>query len=99
MAKKRAKKTARTVNPSKSPTARRIDVTEYGIDLPAIVAEIKQNIGDMTYAEVGAKAGMPRGSVANVFDGSVKPSLGAVAALAHATGGRLVVKYHARKQS
>ena len=92
--KKKVTKRAKAKPTKKPPTARRIDVTEFGIDLPAIVAEIKENhIAGMTYAEIAERAGMPRGSVANVFDGSVKPSLGAVAAIAHGTGGRLVVKY------
>lgn len=95
MAKNRTTKKAKRGNATKKPpTARRIDVTEFGIDLPAIVADIKANhLNGMTYAEVAERAGMPRGSVANVFDGSVKPSLGAVASIAHATGGKLVVEY------
>lgn len=87
MAKKKAKK---------SPTAKRFDVTHYGIDLPALIAEIRPHLDDMTYAEVGERAGMPAGAVSNYLNGSSKPSLGAVAALADAAGGRIVVKFEKR---
>ena len=71
----------------------RIDVTEYGIDLATILGEIRPHLKG-TLEEIGERAGnMSRGSVSNTLNGSVKPSLGAVAALAHASGGRLVVKY------
>ncbi|KAA5538725.1 helix-turn-helix transcriptional regulator [Roseiconus nitratireducens] len=84
MAKKKGKK---------SPTARRIDVTQYGIDLPAMIAEIRKDLDGMTHAEVGARAGMPAGAVSNYLNGSAKPSLGAVAALADAAGGHVTVRY------
>lgn len=71
----------------------RIDITEYGIDLSAIIAEIRPHLQG-TQAEIGRRAGnMPAGSVSNTLNGLVKPSLGAVAALAHASGGRLLLTY------
>lgn len=90
MAKKKAKK---------SPTARRIDVMEYGIDLADLIAEIRPHLDSMTYSQVGERAGIPTGAVSNYLNGSSKPSLGAAAALADAAGGRIVVKFEPKKRS
>ena len=76
----------------------RIDVTEYGIDLPALVAEIRPHLEGMTHAEVAERAGISTGSAANYLNGAFKPSLGAVAALADAAGGRIVVKFEPPKK-
>ncbi|TWU06239.1 hypothetical protein [Stieleria varia] len=58
-----------------SPTARRIDPSEYGIDLPAIIEEIRPHLENVPRAEVSELAGMPYRSVCNTLNGSVKPSL------------------------
>ena len=79
------------------PQAIRHRAIDQGIDLAAIVEEIRPHFGDMTYPEVGELAGIPAGSVSNLLNGSRKPSLGMVAALAHASGGRLVVRYEPPK--
>ncbi|QDV86058.1 helix-turn-helix domain-containing protein [Planctomycetes bacterium TBK1r] len=78
---------------AKAPTAKRIDVSAYGIDLPGLIEEIRPHVEGMTYEQIGERAGLPRGSVSNYFNGTAKPSLGAVAALAQAAGGRVVVKF------
>ena len=73
--------------------AKRLNPADYGIDLEAIVADIREHLDHLTYAEVGERAGLKPGVVSHIFNGHRKPSLGAAAALAKASGGRLVVKY------
>ena len=78
--------------------SKRLDAADFGIDLDAVLTEISEHI-DGDYETIGKKAGnMPAGSVSNVVNGHRKPSLAVVAALAHATGGRLVVKYEPPKK-
>lgn len=73
--------------------SQRINVSDYGIDLAAIVSEIRPHLHG-TYAEIGERAaGMPENNVNRILNGHLKPSLGAVAALADASGGTLIVKY------
>lgn len=67
-------------------------MAEYGIDLPSLLDEIRPNL-EGTHAEIGERAGMPATSVSNALNGSVKLSLGMVAALAHASGGAIQVTY------
>ncbi len=85
MAKKKAKPRSQ---------GQRIDLLELGIDLRAILDDkIRPNLTG-TYAEIGERAGgMPAGAVSNVLNGHDPASLGAVAALAKASGGRIVVRY------
>ncbi|WP_168566857.1 hypothetical protein [Crateriforma spongiae] len=88
----------KTKTPPRRDTSGRIDLSDFGIDLSAILEEIRPHLNG-TYAEIGKRAGnMPAGSVSNTVNGHVKPSLGAVAAIAHATGGRLVVRYEPPKK-
>ncbi|TWT95772.1 hypothetical protein [Neorhodopirellula pilleata] len=86
--------------PKEVPTKRvqrRIDVTEYGIDFNAILEEIRPHLSG-SHAEIGQKANMPATSVCNSLNGSVKLSLGMLASLAHASGGKLVVAYKPPKK-
>jgi hypothetical protein len=70
----------------------RVDPLDFGIDMRAIVEEIRPCL-EGTYAEIGDRAGMPGGSVSNLLNGTAHASLGAVAALAHAAGGKLNVEF------
>ena len=80
--------------------SKRLDPLKYGIDLEAIVQEIKPHLlPEMTLAEIGEKAGLSRMVVSHILNGHGSLSLGAIAALAKASGGRLVVKYEAPKNS
>lgn len=89
MAKKKAKK---------RDSSARIDAATYGIDLSKIIEEIRPHLSG-TMGEIAAQAGtMTAGTVSNTLNGSAKPSLGAVAALAHASGGQLVVKFERPKK-
>lgn len=81
-----------------APGAKRIDTEEFGVDLPAVLNTIRPHLEGMTYPEVGKLANMTAGSVSNVLNGSRKPSLGMVAALAHAAGGRVVVTFEPPKK-
>ncbi|MEO9591450.1 hypothetical protein [Rhodopirellula bahusiensis] len=95
MAKKRAKKASTTQRAKAKPGRRpgtRVDPLEFGIDMRAVLDEIRPSL-EGTYAEIGARAGMPPGSVSNILNGSGHASLGAVAALAHAAGGKLQVEF------
>lgn len=90
MAKKKAVKRDHTT---------RIDLKQYGIDLTAILDEIRENLTG-TKNEIADRAGnMTAGSVSNTLNGTAKPSLGSLAALAQASGGRLLVKYEPPKKS
>ncbi len=71
----------------------RIDVSDYGIDLEAIIDEIRPHLAG-THAEIAQRAGgMTAGTVSNALNGSAKPSLGTVAALARAAGGSVEVTF------
>lgn len=72
---------------------KRIDVAAYGIDLAKIVSEIRPHLQG-TYEEIGQRAArMPANNVNRILNGHLKPSLGALAALADASGGELIVTY------
>ena len=92
MAKK--KSNAKTPNiPVRQGHDNRFNLTAFGIDLPALLEEIKPHLHG-TRAEIGSRAGgLPENNVNRLFNGQLKPSLGALAALAAASGGKLVVKY------
>lgn len=79
--------------------SKRIDPADYDIDLAAILAEIRPHLEGKTNAEVGELAGMNAVVVSQVFTGTRSASLGAVAALADAAGGRLVVKFEPAKNT
>jgi hypothetical protein len=73
--------------------SQRIDVAAYGIDLAKIVSEIRPHL-EGTYEAIGRRAsGMPANNVSRILNGHLKPSLGALAALAAASGGQLIVTY------
>jgi len=87
------KKTATKRSRTPRDTSTRINLADYGIELSAVIEEIRPYLSG-TRAEISERAGaMTSTSISNVLNGSVKPSLGAVAALAHASGGRIIVKY------
>ncbi|WP_430453682.1 hypothetical protein [Rhodopirellula europaea] len=91
MSPKKAKKTAKRA--AIRARGQRVDATEFGIDLEAILAEVRPHL-EGTYDEIGQRAGsMTAQTVSNVLNGHNRASLASVAALAHASGGRLVVKY------
>jgi hypothetical protein len=91
--KKAAKRSAKKTSKPAKRKSHRVDPLAFGIDMPAIVQEIKPHL-DGTYAEIGQRAGgIPAGSVSNLLNGTAPPSLGSVAALAHAAGGRLIVRF------
>lgn len=87
-----AKKKARPAR-SAPGHSKRLDPADYGIDLAAILEEIKPNLAGMTHAEIGQAAGLRPMSVSHLLNGVKPPSLGALAALAKASGGRLSVRY------
>lgn len=73
--------------------SKRIDPAEYGVDLAAVLEEIKPHLEGMTNAQIGDLAGLSAMVISQTWNGSKKPSLGSLAALAHAAGGRLDVKF------
>lgn len=99
MAKKRGTKSSKkasTTQRKKAKPARRpgnrVDPLQFGVDMRAVLEDIRPSL-EGTYAEIGKRAGMPAGSVSNILNGSAHASLGAVAALAHAAGGKLRVEF------
>ncbi|TWU16312.1 hypothetical protein [Allorhodopirellula heiligendammensis] len=66
---------------------------DYGIDLAAILDEVRPHLAGKTSAEVGEAGGLNPVVVSQLFTRNRPASLGAVAALADAAGGRLVVKF------
>lgn len=78
----------------KRPSSRRIDVKQYGIDLRGLVRAIRPHLDGMTQREISEKAGINLARVHDILNNPTrKPSLGALAALAKASGGKLVVSY------
>lgn len=75
------------------PGAKRLNPADYGIDLSAILEEIKPHLDGMTQAEIGEHADLKPMVVSHLMTGYKSPSLGAVAALADAAGGRLEVTF------
>lgn len=75
------------------PGAKRLDPAVYGINLSAILKEIKPHLDGMTQATIGERANLKPMVVSHLMTGFKSPSLGAVAALADAAGGRLVVTF------
>ncbi|TWT73298.1 DUF6794 domain-containing protein [Allorhodopirellula solitaria] len=73
--------------------SKRLDPTRHGIHLSAILEEIKPHLDGMTQAEIGKHADLKPMVISHLMTGYRDPSLGAVAALADAAGGRLVVKF------
>jgi transcriptional regulator with XRE-family HTH domain len=73
--------------------SKRIDPADYGIDLAAVLEEIKPHLEHLTNAELGELAGLSRMVVSQTWNGKKKVSLGALAALADAAGGRLEVTF------
>lgn len=80
-------------NHSNAGHSKRLDPADYGVDLPAVLEEIKPHLSHMTNREIGDQAGLSRMMVSNVWNGSKPVSIAALAALAAASGGRLEVKY------
>lgn len=79
-------KKAKTSQSSKPAPGKRIDRESYGIDLPDVLGQIRPLLAGMTHAEIAEKAGMSKGNVSNVLNGSKEPSLNHLAALAKAAG-------------
>lgn len=77
-------KKATTIQSSKPAPGKRIDREAYGIDLPAVLERIRPHLAGMTHAEIAEKAGISKGNVSNVLNGSKEPSLNHLAALAKA---------------
>lgn len=73
--------------------SKRLDPAAYGIDLSAILQEIKPHLAGMTQAEIGERSDLKPMVVSHLMTGFRDPSLGALAALADAAGGRLVVTF------
>lgn len=72
----------------------RIDAKDFGIDLDAILKEIRPHLDGMSYDEIGQRAGsMTAATVSNVLNGHNRASVASVAAMAHASGGKLIVKF------
>ncbi|PHQ35184.1 helix-turn-helix domain-containing protein [Rhodopirellula bahusiensis] len=86
------KKSATTAKPTKPTSGKRIDRAAYGIDLPAVLETIRPRLAG-THAEIADRAGMSKGNVSNVLSGAKEPSLGHLAALARAAGGRIDVTF------
>ncbi len=78
---------------AKAGHSKRLDPADYNIDLSAVLDEIKPHLESMTQAEIGEAAGMSAMVVSHLMTGHQKPSLGALAALADASGGKLKVTY------
>ncbi|MCC9643168.1 hypothetical protein LOC71_12860 [Rhodopirellula sp. JC740] len=88
--KKKAKKAKRAAIRARG---QRVDAKEFGVDLDAILAEVRPYL-EGTYDEIGQRAGnMTAATVSNLLNKHNRASLASVAALAHASGGRLIVKY------
>ncbi|WP_286763021.1 MULTISPECIES: helix-turn-helix domain-containing protein [Rhodopirellula] len=91
MKKKTSKKNAQRV-----PTRGRgvqIDPVQFGIDLSVVLDEIKPHLSG-TRREIGeAAGGLSPNAVTDLLNGTRQPSLGSLAALAHASGGQLDLKY------
>lgn len=101
MAKKKATKRA-TETPAKrssssdNPPGVRSKVkppADYGIDLGEIVQEIKSHLAGMTQKEIAEAMDTTPMVVSHWMTGNRVPSIGALAALAELSGGRLVVRY------
>jgi transcriptional regulator with XRE-family HTH domain len=73
-----------TNQPSKPAPGKRIDRESYGLDLPSVLERIRPLLAGMTHAEIAEKAGISKGNVSNVLNGSKEPSLNHLAALAKA---------------
>lgn len=73
--------------------SKRLDPADYGINLSAILEEIKPHLDGMTQAEIGERANLKPMVVSHMMTGYREPSLGALAGIASAAGGRLVVKF------
>lgn len=71
----------------------RIDLKALGIDLDAILEEIREDLGAMTRAELGQRAGLAANNVRRMLNKDKPTSLGALAAMASALGGKIEVRY------
>ncbi len=88
-----AKPAKKAGKPTKAGHSKRLDPADFGIDLRAILDEIKPHLSGMTQAEIGEAAGLSAMVVSHLVSQGKPPSLGAVASLAAVSGGRLIVKY------
>jgi hypothetical protein len=70
-----------------------IDPAAFGVDLPSVLVDIKPFLQG-TRKEIGDRAGgLPPQVVSDLLCGRRPVSLGVLAALAHASGGKLIVRY------
>lgn len=72
--------------------AKRLDPAEFGVDPDEVLAEIREHLSG-THAEIAERSGLATGSVTQILGGFRAPSLGALAALARAAGGKLDVRF------
>jgi len=90
MAKKKA--ATKQVTPRRLETGR-FDIVSMGIDLNAILEQIRPHLHG-THAEISKRAGgLAPNNVNCLLNGLKPPSLGGLAALAHASGGKLSIAY------
>ncbi len=70
-----------------------IDATQFGIDIPAIVQQIRPHLDGMTQAEIAESMGTSAMVISHYLTGHRVPSIGALAALAAVSGGSLSIDY------
>lgn len=82
---------------SKPKSYPKIDAADHGVDLKAVLDAMKPALAELgTAVAIGEVAGIAANSVRVMMRGETTPSIGALAAMAEATGGRIVVKYEPR---
>ncbi|TWT88001.1 hypothetical protein [Neorhodopirellula pilleata] len=78
---------------SKAGHSKRVDPADFGVDLADVLEQIKPHLEHLTNAQIGERAGLSRMMVSQTWNGAKSVSLGALAALAAASGGSLEVKF------
>lgn len=75
----------------------KIDAANHGVDLKGVLESMRPALAELgTAVAIGEAAGIAANSVRIMLRGETTPSIGALAAMAEAVGGRIVVKYEPR---
>jgi transcriptional regulator with XRE-family HTH domain len=81
----------------RKPEKNRLDPMSAGVDLDAILSEIRPYMEGQQIKDIAAKMGVTPEALSPILNGHRKPNLAFLANLAAAIGGSLDVKFHPPK--
>ncbi|WDQ16382.1 helix-turn-helix domain-containing protein [Rhodopirellula sp. P2] len=77
-----------------NPKENRLDPASAGVDLDAILDEIRPHLADYAKKDLAEAMGINPVALGHVLNGHRKPNIAFLASLAAAIGGSLDVKFH-----